>query len=381
MTGGRTAGSARRGRPELYTSYEADSALLNTRPKRVAVLLIVALAVIVPFLLTDNVLLILATAFVASIGAIGLNLVTGYAGQVSLGHAFFLGLGAFTGAVLSGDPDGRTVGLGMQLLVWLPAAGLVAAAAGLLVAPFAVRLRGLYLAIVTLGLVFLGEHLFREMQFITGGVGVGRPGPVPELFGFRFDQAGEVLGVMLTRNQKMYYLMFVLLLIMAVAGRNIARSAIGRAFAAVRDRDIAAEVIGVPLTKYKALAFTISSFYAGIAGALLYTVIGVIEPGSFNLLMSVQYIAMVLIGGVATISGSIMGAVFITLLPRITREVPKFLPFISGGATGGGILNVFQLEAILYGLLIIGFLIFEPRGLYGIWIRTRNYWKGWPFSY
>jgi branched-chain amino acid transport system permease protein len=375
------ATAMRRGRPELYTSYEADSALLNTPAKRVGVLSLVAVALVLPFLLTDNILLILATAFVASIGAIGLNLVTGYAGQVSLGHAFFLGLGAFTGAALSGDPGARTVGLGMQLIVWLPAAGLVAAAAGLLVAPLAARLRGLYLAIVTLGLVMVGEHLFREMKFITGGVGVGRPGPVPELFGFRFDQTGEVLGVLLTRNQKMYYLMFFLLIVLAIVGRNIARSAIGRAFAAVRDRDIAAEVIGVSLTRQKALAFTISSFYAGVAGALLYSLIGFIEPGSFNLLMSVQYIAMVLIGGVATISGSIMGAVFITLLPRFTREVPQFLPFISSQSTGRGLITVFELEAILYGLLIIGFLIFEPRGLYGIWIRTRNYWKGWPFSY
>jgi branched-chain amino acid transport system permease protein len=381
VSSGTTVASMRRGRPELYTSYEADSALLNTPAKRRAVWVLLAVSLAVPFLLTDNILLILATAFVASIGAIGLNLVTGYAGQVSLGHAFFLGLGAFTAAVLSGDPDGRTVGLGMQLLVWLPAAGLVAAFAGLLVAPFAVRLRGLYLAVVTLGLVFLGEHLFREMQSITGGFGVGRPGPVPELFGFRFDQAGEVFGVMMTRNQKIYYLMLVLLVVFAIAGRNLARSSIGRAFAAVRDRDIAAEVIGVSLARYKAYAFVISSFYAGVAGALLYTVIGVIEPSSFNLLMSVQYIAMILIGGVATISGSIMGALFITMLPRITREVPAFLPFISEQSTGGGILNVFQLEAILYGLLIIGFLIFEPRGLYGIWIRVRNYWKGWPFSY
>ena len=369
------------GRPELYTSYEADAALLNTPGKRFGVLGLVLVSLVLPFLLTDNVLLILATAFVASIGAIGLNLVTGYAGQVSLGHAFFLGLGAFTAAVLSGDPEGRTVGFGLQLIVWLPAAGLVAAAAGLLVAPLAVRLRGLYLAIVTLGLVFVGEHLFREMQSITGGFGVGRPGPVPEVFGFRFDRAGEVFGVLMTRNQKMYYLMFLLLIVFAVVGRNIARSAIGRAFAAVRDRDIAAEVIGVSLTRSKALAFTISSFYAGVAGALLYAVIGFIEPASFNLLMSVQYIAMILIGGVATISGSIMGATFITLLPRITREVPKFLPFISAQSTGGGLITVFELEAILYGLLIIGFLIFEPRGLYGIWIRARNYWKGWPFSY
>ena len=371
----------KRGRPELYTSYAADSRMLNTPGKRAGVGFLIVLALLAPFVFRDNVLLILATACVASIGAIGLNLVTGYAGQVSLGHAFFLGLGAFTAAVLSGDPEHRTLGLGMQMIVWLPAAGLVAGAAGLLVAPLAARLRGLYLAIVTLGLVFLGEHLFREMQFISGGVGVGRPGPVPDLFGFRFDQAGEIFGMMLTRNQKLFYLMFVLLVVMAVVGRNLARSAVGRAFAAVRDRDIAAEVIGVSLTKYKALAFTISSFYAGIAGALLYTLIGFIEPSAFNLLLSVQYIAMVLIGGVATISGSIMGAVFITLLPRITREIPKFLPFISGQAAGGGLINVFELEAILYGLLIIAFLIFEPRGLYGIWIRARNYWKGWPFSY
>ena len=382
-SGGKGAGSRRlkRGRPELYTSYAEDSRMLNTPGKRAGVGFLILLALLAPFVFRDNVLLILATACVASIGAIGLNLVTGYAGQVSLGHAFFLGIGAFTAAVLSGDPEHRTLGLGMQMIVWLPAAGLVAGLAGLLVAPLAARLRGLYLAIVTLGLVFLGEHLFREMQFISGGVGVGRPGPVPDLFGFRFDQAGEVFGMMFTRNQKLFYLMFALLVVFAVLGRNVARSAVGRAFAAVRDRDIAAEVIGVSLTKYKALAFTISSFYAGIAGALLYTLIGFIEPSAFNLLLSVQYIAMVLIGGVATISGSIMGAVFITLLPRITREIPKFLPFISGQAAGGGLINVFELEAILYGLLIIAFLIFEPRGLYGIWIRARNYWKGWPFSY
>ncbi|MDP9405171.1 MAG: branched-chain amino acid ABC transporter permease [Actinomycetota bacterium] len=370
-----------RGRPELYTSYEADAALLNTPAKKAAVAGLCVLALALPFLAKDAILLVVATSYVAAIGAIGLNLVTGYAGQVSLGHAFFLGLGAYTGAVLSGDPDGRTLGFGLQMLVWLPAAGLVAAVAGLLVAPLAARLRGLYLAIVTLGLVFLGEHLFKELQFISGGVGVGRPAPVPEVFGFRFDETGPVLGVLLTRNQRLYFLMFALLVVFAVLGRNLARSAVGRAFAAVRDRDIAAEVIGVPLTRYKALAFTISSFYAGIAGALLYTLIGFIEPAAFNLLLSVQYIAMVLIGGVATISGSILGAMFITLLPRVTREVPKLLPFVSGQATGGGLLTVFQLEALLYGLLIIGFLIFEPRGLYGIWVRIRNYWKGWPFSY
>ena len=175
-------------------------------------------------------------------------------------------------------------------------------------------------------------------------------------------------------------MMLVLLVFFALLARNIARSAVGRAFAAVRDRDIAAEVIGVPLTRTKMVAFAVSSFYAGCAGALLYTVTGYVEPGAFNLLLSVQYIAMILIGGVATISGSILGAFFITLLPRITRELPSLLPFISSTSGAGGI-SVFQVEAVLYGLLIIGFLIFEPRGLYGIWIRARNYWKAWPFSY
>ena len=366
-----------RGRPELYTSYAQEMALLNTPGKRWGVVGIVAVAVALPFLLTDNVLVVLAIGLVAGIGAIGLNLVTGYAGQVSLGHAFFLGVGAITAAVVSGDPQGRALGLGVTFLpVWLLAAGLVAAAAGLVVAPLAVRLRGLYLAIVTLGLVFLGEHIFKEWDSVTGGPGVGRPAAVPSLFGFDLGSDSALF----SREQQLYLLMLVLLIVFAVVGRNIARSDVGRAFAAVRDRDIAAEIIGVNLTKQKAIAFGVSSFYAGAAGALLYTVSGFVEPGSFNLLLSVQYIAMVLIGGAATISGSIMGALFISSLGYVTREVAGSLPFV-GGLTGGGVLNVFQLEAVLYGLLIVGFLIFEPRGLYGIWIRVRNYWKGWPFSY
>jgi branched-chain amino acid transport system permease protein len=373
---GLTRRSVRAGRPELYTSYRQDMALLNTRPKRVwtGVVLVVALAA--PLALTDDTLLLLATACAASIGAIGLNIVTGYAGQVSLGHAFFLGIGAYTAAAISGDPEGRTIGYGITFLpLWLLAAGLVAAGVGLLVAPLAVRLRGLYLAIVTLGLVFLGEHIFKEWDDLTGGPGVGRAAAVPELFGIQFAVDGEVF----TKAQKMFWLMLGLLVLFALVARNIARSDIGRAFAAVRDRDVAASVIGVSLVRSKLLAFAVSSFYAGCAGALVYTVIGFFDPGSFNLLLSVQYIAMVLIGGVATISGSIMGAFFITLLPRVTRELPDFLPFVSASATDTP--NVFQVESILYGLLLVGFLLLEPRGLFGIWIRVRNYWKAWPFSY
>jgi branched-chain amino acid transport system permease protein len=369
-----------RGRPELYTSYAADMALLNTPGKRWGVAALGLGAIALAFTLTDDILVILATACALAIGAIGLNLVTGYAGQVSLGHAFFAGVGAYTAAVLSGDPAGRVLGLGISdMALWLPAAGAVAGLAGLLVAPIATRLRGLYLAIVTLGLVFLGEHIYREATFLTGGVGVGRPGPTAQLLGWRFATSSSLL----TGQQQTYLVLVALLAAFALLARNVARSAVGRAFAAVRDRDIAAEVIGVSLTRTKMIAFTISSFYAGVAGALLYTVTPFVEPGSFSLLLSIRFIAMVLIGGIATISGSILGALFIGLLGRITLELPRLLPsgWISAQPTGGAALTSSQLEAILYGLLIIGFLIFEPRGLYGIWVRIRNYWKGWPFSY
>jgi branched-chain amino acid transport system permease protein len=367
-----------RGRPLLYLSYGQDMALLNTPAKRAWTLVLGLAALAMPFMLQDDLLVVLATAFVASIGAIGLNIVTGYAGQVSLGHAFFLAIGAYTAAALSGDPDSsRLIGFGITSVpVCLLAAGLLAGLAGLIVAPLAARLRGLYLAVVTLGLVFIGEHVLKHWKELTGGVGVGRPAAVPEFFGLQF----AVDGAMFTKAQKLYLLMFVLLVIFGVLARNLVRSRIGRALAAVRDRDLAAEVIGVDVTRYKMIAFAVSSFYAGVAGALLYVMIGFVEPGSFNLGLSVQYIAMILIGGVATISGSVMGALFITLLPRVTRELPAVLPFISSSSTAGGI-SVFQLETILYGLLIIGFLIFEPRGLFGIWIRVRNYWKSWPFSH
>lgn len=364
------------GRPELYTSYAQSTRMLNTRPKLFGVLALIAVGLYLPFGVEDQYLHIGALAFAAAVGAIGLNLVTGFAGQVSLGHAFFLAVGAYTAAALSGDPEGRTLGFGITFMpVWLLAAGLVAGVIGVIVAPIATRLRGLYLAIVTLGLVFLGEHIFKEWQDLTGGPGVGRAGPVPELFGNRLNESGDLL----TADQKLYLTMLVLLVIFAIFAKNLVRSKVGRAFSAVRDRDIAAEVIGVSLTRYKVIAFGVSSFYAGCAGAMVYTVVGFFDPTSFTLVLSINYVAMVLIGGAGTISGSIMGAVFITALPRLTQELPTVVPFISTDPTAS--INTLNAAVVLYGLLIIVFLIFEPRGLFGIWLRIRNYFKAWPFSY
>ena len=377
----RTRRRIRRGRPELYTEYASDMALLNTPGKRrwTAALLVVAL--IAPFYFEQDVVLLLTTALIYSIGAIGLNLVTGYAGQVSLGHAFFVGLGTYTAAVLGTPGGGSLVGLDLEMWIWLPAAGLVAAAVGFLVAPLAARVRGLYLAILTLGLVFIGEHVFKEVRSFTGGPGVGRRAAEPVIAGFRFNAPHTILGVDLSGRQTFYLFCLVVLVVMAVAARNVARSRIGRSFAAVRDRDIAAEVMGVPLVRTKIIAFTLSSFYAGVCGALLGVTYGQPTPENFNLTLSVLFLAMILVGGVSTISGSIIGAFVIGLLPRFVQGVSDVLPFISRRAGGGGLVTVDQFQGILFGLLIVAFLILEPRGLFGLWTRVRNYWKAFPFSY
>jgi len=391
-------------RPGLVTDYRADAGIFKSVTQRVWFGILLALAVylggggsIGPIRLSSDMETLLVYAMFASIGALGLNIVTGMAGQVSLGHAFFLGLGAYTAAVLGGIEQTRQVmdpatgqqvtevvlrGFGLDMLIWLPAAGIIAALAGLIVAPVATRLRGLYLAFVTLGLVFLGEHIFREAKTLTGGAGNGRPTAETRMLGFRFDEDGEVFGLFMSKQQKLFFLGLFLLLVMGLAAKNLFRSRVGRALAAIRDRDIAAEMMGIPLGRYKLVAFTISSFYAGIAGALFWAVVGRLTAEGFNFLLSIKYIAMILIGGVATVSGSIMGAFFIVFLPKVVEWLAG-LPGLSHviSKDPAGMINTFQFEQILFGLFIVGFLIFEPMGLYGIWIRVRNYWKGWPFSY
>jgi branched-chain amino acid transport system permease protein len=378
---GRRRAVTLRGRPELYTEYGADQALLNTPAKRRFAAVLLLVLVVVPFFLDRDLNGLLTRVFITSIGAIGLNLVTGYAGQVSLGHAFFLGLGAFTAAFLGNEPTGSLRGLGLEMWAWLPLSGLVAAAVGAMVAPLAARVRGLYLAILTLGLVFVGDHIFKEMRTFTGGPGIGRRAAAPIVGGLDLYRRQTILGVEIAGDVLYYFLCLILLLVLGVAARNLARSKTGRSFAAVRDRDIAAEVMGVPLVRTKVVAFTISSFYAGICGALLAVMYGTIVPENFGLLLSVDFLAMILIGGVATISGSIVGAAFVVLMPRLVQSLTDVLPFISRGGGGGALLSVDQLQGILFGALIVGFLVLEPRGLYGLWLRVRNYWKAWPFSY
>ena len=378
--GGTVPGSARRGRPRLITAYKSDLALLNTPAKRWWTLAAVLLAFVAPFFLARDMILLFSMAMVFAISGIGLNLLTGYAGQISLGHPFFMALGAYTAAVVSGRPSSTVWGWELDLSLALIAAAIVPGIIGLIVAPLAVRVRGLYLAVLTLGLLMLGEQLFKQWASLTGGSGVGRGVAQPVLFGNDLTIRYAVGPVIINRDISIYLICLVLLIALGVMARNIARSRTGRAFAAVRDRDIAAEIMGVNLLRTKTLAFVLSSAYAGVAGALLSMLIGRIAPEQWNIFLSIQLLAVVVIGGVATVTGSLIGAAFVVLLPRILEHYAPYIPFVSGSGQGG-FLNVFQLQTILFGALIVFFLTVEPRGLFGLWYRVRTYFKAWPFSY
>lgn len=368
------------GRPRLFSSYSGEMAIFNTRVKLIWAILGGAAVLALPFFFQRDMVALFTTVFIYAIGGIGLNLLTGYAGQVSLGQAFFLGIGAYTAAVLGGESKGDVIGLGWDMAIWLPLAGLVPAIIALILAPLAARVRGLYLAILTLGLVFIGEHIFKEAKPLTGGAGVGRTPAEPVLFGFDLFSNHEILGVDVDRFTMYYFACFIIFVVLALLARNFTRSRFGRSFAAVRDRDVAAEVMGVSLLRTKSLAFAVSAFYAGIAGALLSVIIGRISPETWNFFLSIDFLAVIFIGGLATITGSIMGAIFVVMLPQLVKALTGVLP-IDQGVGQGGLLNVFELQTIIFGVLIVVFLIAEPRGIYGLWIRLRNYFKAWPFSY
>ena len=416
-----------RGRPGLYTSYLSESALLPTRTKKVAVVLLLIVLVLMPFSIPviDHIpfvrflgdgpwLRLVNRALVFSISALGLNLLAGVAGQVSLGHAFFMGVGAYTSVLMGGASSENLWGWGLPMWLWLPASGFVAAGVGILVAPAAVRVRGLYLAIATVGLVFIGLHLSRVFPQIAGPGALGRKWPKLQFRLWREEEPlidfagnGHWLWFDVTRNQKTYFLMLGLLVLFAVVAANLARTRTGRSWAAIRDRDVAAEIMGVAEFRAKTTAFAISSFYAGVAGALLASYVGQMNPEAWDLLLSVEFVAILLIGGMGRVSGALMGTFFVVLLPRFVEE---FIRWTADQAEGGGVfssvwnvmislgsgdfgfvsvsesalgfpLPASAVDEIIYGLLIIVFLLFEPLGLFGIWVKVRNYWKGWPFSY
>ena len=352
---------------------QADDIRLWRGVSRWGMAFLVLLAVLAPFRMSDFQNSVAVYAGIAAIAAIGLNLLTGFTGQVSLGHAAFLGVGAYAGAYLGGELD-------LPFLLWLPGAALVGALIGAVIGPFALRLRGNYLVIVTLGLVFIAQHVFENWTSVTGGQnGLSVTAPV-KVGPVDFSHL-ELFGKTFTRDQGWFFLVWALVALVALTAKNLTRSRVGLALQAVRDRDQAAEAIGVRAARFKVLAFVLSSSLGAMAGGLYGAYQRFVHPGEFSLTLSITYIAIIVVGGVGIIFGSVVGAVFVTAIPRLIEEISPSLPFVATDTSGGGFMTVFSLNQAIFGLLIIIFLVLEPRGFAALWLRLRLYFRTWPFSY
>lgn len=343
----------------------------GTDPRRSSVAPYVVLALAALFFLTgsDAWMSIANYTLIYAIATLGLNVLSGYAGQVSLGLAFFMSIGAYTAGWLGGfiPTDSRSpVGLGMSFLIWLPAAGIVAALVGALVGPVALRLKNFYLGIVSLALVFIGQYIFQNDRALTGGPG-GRTFAAPGIGGNSFAEQNTIFGFILTKEQQFFLLLAVILGLASLFVYNIARSRPGRAFQAVRDNEVGASIMGVNLLEAKMGAFILSSFLAGIAGALLASYIGYFRPADWNLTLSIQFVAAIIIGGVASVWGSILGAAFVFALPQILDR----LQLIPVNTSGHGI-TTGDVSALIYGILIVLFLLFEPGGILGLINRVQR---------
>ena len=360
--------------PNLTRTYADDVRLFRSRLARLSMAGLGVALLAAPFAMSDFWISVLIYAAIATVGALGLNLLSGYTGQASLGHAFFLGVGAYSAAWL-------TRALGLPFPLWLVGAGIIGGIIGGVAGPFALRLRGNYLVMVTLALVVLGQHVFENWTSVTGGLtGVPVRASV-SLLGLDFARLPMPFAdAPLSRNHGWFYLTWGVAALLALLARNIVRTRPGRAMQAIRDRDVAAEVISVSLVQYKVGAFVVSSGYAAVAGALYAGYARYVSPLDFGLALSIQYIAMIVVGGMGTIHGSILGALFLTAVPRLIESVAPSLSFLAAAGDGKGI-TVFTVNQMVFGALIIAFLLFEPRGLSGIWLRVKLYFKAWPFSY
>ncbi|HEU0103796.1 MAG TPA: branched-chain amino acid ABC transporter permease [Mycobacteriales bacterium] len=308
----------------------------------------------------------------AIIGAIGLNLLVGTTGLLSLAHAFFLAVGAVTYVFVSGAPGGtatRVEGLELPPLLGMVLGVVVAGLAGLLFSPMAARLRGIYLGVASLGLVFIGQHLLNTMTAVTGGFN-GRTAPKFSLFGFTFSDSDPnlfVLNVPFGEAERLWYLGIALALAAYLFARNLLNSRAGRALQSLRDSEVAAAVMGVNVQGYKARVFLVSSMYAGLAGVLYALSIGSVAPESFALDLSVLYLAMIVLGGLGSVGGAVLGAIFVSALPLVFQQYAGQLPFVSEPGQGG--VNAGQAARLLFGLTIVLVMLFQPAGLAGFFRR------------
>ena len=346
---------------DFRTSYRADTTIFPTRGSRVAMLVGLALLCAAPLVFGRYELGLLITIGFSAIAALGLNILVGFTGQISIGHAAFFGFGAFASALLVEHH------VPVPLAIW--GAGVMTAVVGLVFGAPAARLKGLYLAIATLAAQFILEDFVARARWFSGGV-AGRVTEPYEVFGLRFD-----------REETYFYIVLAHVVVMFIAAANLMRTRDGRALVAVRDHYLSAEMMGINLAYYRTLSFGIASFYAGVAGALYAHYLLFVSVEAFNILYSIQFLAMIIIGGLGSVMGSMMGAAFMVLLPEVVQAGADLL---AGGAIDRALklgASISFLREMAIGAAIILFLIFEPDGLAHRWKMIRAYWKLYPFSH
>lgn len=332
----------------------------------VRMVLVLILAVL-PLYLDNSLLLAGLFSMAAVIGAIGLTILTGAAGQLSLAHAFFLAVGAYSYSYFAGLPDpskaSKAHGLGLPPLLAMVLAVATAGVVGLLFSPIAGRLRGIYLGVASLSLVFVGSFIYENARGLTGGFN-GRAATDFSLFGFHFAADNPpltVLNVPYGRFERLWYLFLVLAVLAYIFGANVLRGRMGRAMQTMRDSEVAAATMGVDIRRLKAGVFALSSMYAGLAGVLVALAFTRVTPDYFILPLSISYLAMVVIGGLGSIGGATLGAVFVTALPTLLSRYSSSLPFVAAPASGG--YDAGKISQFLYGLAVVLVVIFEPGGL------------------
>lgn len=341
----------------FHENYRTDERIFQTWFVRVWLIAFLIGCAVFPIFASKYMVSTMIEVGIAIIACHGLNLLTGFTGQISLGHAAFMGVGAYTSSIL--------VSHGVPFGVSLACAGAMAALIGMIFGIPSLRLRGLYLAMATIAAQFIIEFIIRRWDKLTGGV-EGMYVEPGSLGPWHFDD-----------RIHLYYLTLVLAVAATLVLKNIIRSRSGRAFVAIRDRYLAAEVIGVNVFKYRLMSFAAASFFAGVAGALVAQNLEVITHESFTISQSVDYLAMCIIGGLGHILGGIFGVAFWFILERILEIVTTSL----NTAFPDHVTWFVSIREIVFGLVIVLFLIFEPDGLAARWRTIKAYWKLWPFSY
>ncbi len=341
--------------------YEQEITIFETDFGRVWLWIgLFLLFVIVPLISGRYTLYVVNQIGIAAIAAIGLNILIGFTGQISLGHGAFFGVGAYAAAILA-------TAAGFPFWLSVLSAGFITALVGMIFGIPSARLKHLYLTIATLAGQFIIQYLFVNWESLTKGAdGIFLP-------------RATLFGLDIKGDHSFFYVVFFCFTVMAWMASNLIRSRYGRAFIAIRDNDRAAEGMGIPIFRYKLLSFSISSFYAGFAGGLSAYYIGSITPEPFTLMLSIEFIAMIIIGGLGNIPGSVFGAIFIMMLNELLSHATTF--FMNLHAFAGVALTIAPLREFIFGLAIVLFIIFEPRGLAEVWRIIRSSFRLWPFSY